>query len=851
MGKPELNMNSNETPSHDHLSSLHTKKSFDTTRKSKLEDVASGPRASAVSVNNSMQELVAFDPDGHPYIDINKLSYKPRKKHHDHQKENFSWYAPDFGFIVFNFMSLGCSTYFILIGNTTLTWKASIGMFSLPSCYAIHGYNFTNGTRVPSTSTSRNKPDDFFYAPCEIFLHEDPFWDSSQQIPHEGYNFSIPGSHPILRTKLTDAHYFGLVLICISLLNIMNTCVGINACLHGYKNILYAHIAVDGLVVLIEFVICAAVHFTGRCEEKDIEIIRVLLRHFVQWYGLVQKPAELESAREKLLTNEIDSLQIGLGCCGADGWQDYLASSGNYPQSNLAPKTDLDETESVIPFSCCRPWWIRNIYCAHGAHRWGHPMASAAKAFQFHERINQESCVYKLEKMCYKIKSLMGGQGFITTFFHMGFIIIESLAVFILVRNINNLIKEKKRMMRKKEISREADDSGDEFEAMDEDADETSHYRTPVDDSMMTARTSGDSATTRGTGTASFQKSRGIFTKLPPPTEDEIVMIKQRTNFNQFITKVKTSHVGRWMKEAREKVTAGHEDEDEQLTAAEKKTREKELLHKVKNKGDDDSDEAIRVHHHHHQHGTGKHMSVAMLEKLAEVGEEQKEMMRPRRSSSRKRGKHVTMNKVKSKLSVGHIFKRKSHPKMKGGEDFDDKMTPHVSEGEQEQQKSLTALASKYGKKKHRKHRRRLVPIPSTPSLVLLHPGKKTGKHPHKEKHVGKTESSTAMLHQEEGEQETEAEVEVDKKPVLPEKTSSKQKVNIARDQAEPSSSEWESENTDTGGEGGSEEEEDSDEHKRRKRKKRKRSRKKKIKAARKRREKHKRNEKRPWFAYF
>ncbi|CAL8070686.1 unnamed protein product [Orchesella dallaii] len=713
---------------------------------------------------NSMQELVAFDEEGHPYIDINKLSFKPKKKHHERLKEKLSWYVPDFSFIVFNFMSLGCSTYFILIGNTTLTWKASVGMFSLPNCYAIHGFNFTNGSRIQIESDIR--PNDFFYTPCETFLYEPPFWNEAYQTPGEGYNFSVSGSHPILRTKLTNVHYFGLVLICISLLNIMNTCVGINACLHGYKTILIGHIAVDGVIVLIEFIVCAAVHFTGHCEAKDIEIIRVVLRHFIQWYGVMQKQVEFETAKEKLLTSEIDSLQIGLGCCGADGWQDYLASSQSYLKSTLPNfRSDMDETESVIPFSCCRPWWIRNIYCANGAHLWGHPMASAAKAFQFHERINQESCTYKLEKMCFKIKSLLGVQGFITTFFHMFFTTIEAVAAFVLIQNINTLIIEKKKAMKQKEISNEPGDSDDD----DDDALE------PVDGFSDNIR-----------------KSRGAFTRIPPPTEDEIVTIKQRSNFNKFIAKADTSHVGSWMRQARDKVTAGHEDEDSnqlKLTAAEKKAREKELLHRGKGRNDDDANSLEDLGHHRHHHRHHRH-----TEKFEALDKEEL-MHTPGRPKGGVKKMAVKLDKIKSKLDTGHVIKRKSrksgwdeeHQKRKSErkshvapippEEMEE--PPHMDdEGfriDEETGHKINAVASKYEKQKGAKFMKKgklpAVAVPSNQSILRITP-KKSGKaqksvrvKPHTE--LEKGESTTVLWkkgdgvgHKDGGEEEEDEEDE-------------------------------------------------------------------------------------------
>lgn len=72
--------------------------------------------------NTSFTELVAINEEGHPYIDINRLVFRPVHHHHHHaddyhKKEKLSWYVPDFAFIVFNLLSLCISTFFCLIGK--------------------------------------------------------------------------------------------------------------------------------------------------------------------------------------------------------------------------------------------------------------------------------------------------------------------------------------------------------------------------------------------------------------------------------------------------------------------------------------------------------------------------------------------------------------------------------------------------------------------------------------------------------------------------------------------------------------------------------------------------------------
>jgi len=96
--------------------------------------------------------------------------------------------------------------------------------------------------------------------------------------------------------------------------------------------------------------------------------------------------------------------------------------------------------------------------------------------------------------------------------------------------------------------------------------------------------------------------------------------------------------------------------------------------------------------------------------------------------------------------------------------------------------------------------------------------------------------SSTALFPKEEDGDHSEVEEKVGKS------------VRIQGDR----SGDWETETEDGAkGGGGSDEEENSSEEDRKKRKKRKKSRKKRIRAAKKKREKHKKDGKRPWFAYF
>lgn len=504
--------------------------------------------------NASFHELVTIDNEGHPYIDINRLIYKPTPQHLMHQhdksfkKEKLSWYVPDFAFIVFNLIGLGVSTYFCLIGASTLTWKASIGMFSVPTCNLTDDdadnstFNYLPGTDkiIPDV------PGGFYYRPCKTFT--DP--ETSRFFTEEsnGYNWKSPNSFPILRTKLTDVHYFGLVLICIELVNLINVIVGINACLQGYKAIMIQHIAVDGLIIMGEFIISAVVAFTSTCELRDIRAIRVVMENFVRWYGTIVNAPEDETDKEKLINQEVDALQIGLGCCGVDGWTDYLASA--YPNSDWHQSVpQLDDVEMVIPFSCCRSWWIRNIYCSHGVHNWAHPLASKEEALKFQERIVPEGCIYKLENLCLNLRAWMGNYGFVATLMHLVCIIIEAIAALVLIKNINTLIREKKKMERHKEMFH--DDAGSELDF------------------------------SAGRKSMSSKEGKGSqWSKVPPPTEDEILMIKQRSNFNSFMARAKSGFVGNWMKEAQGLVTEGHEEgEGEYITAEERKQREKELLH--------------------------------------------------------------------------------------------------------------------------------------------------------------------------------------------------------------------------------------------------------------------------------
>lgn len=417
-------------------------------------------------------------------------------------------------------------------------------MFSVPPCWSL-----INATDIkPGEAPSPERENNFYYLPCRHFTKND---DKSEFTDKAGYNWHPPNSFPILRTKLTDVHYFGLVLIFIELCNVINVIMGINACLKGYKRILIQHIALDTLILLGEFIISSVVAFTSVCDYRDLAAIRIVLKNFVRWYGVILKPAEHESDKEKLIELELDALQISLGCCGVDGWGDYMAN--RFPSSQWhQSRNQLDDAEVVIPYSCCRSWWIRNIYCSHGVHRWAHPMATEEMADRFQERIVQDGCMYKLEKLCLNLRSWMGHHGFVVTLIHLVFVVMEAISALILIKNINALIREKKKLMRRKEMLHEDGDAGSDL----------------------------DFSAGRNSLSSKDGKGKSPWSRIPPPTEDEIITIKQRSNFNNFMNRVKGGQVGKWMKAAQDKVTEGHEEvDDEMLTEEEKKRREKEMLH--------------------------------------------------------------------------------------------------------------------------------------------------------------------------------------------------------------------------------------------------------------------------------
>ncbi len=68
-------------------------------------------------------------------------------------------------------------------------------------------------------------------------------------------------------------------------------------------------------------------------------------------------------------TCPLDKLQ--LTCCGVRNWADYLPRStwdnGKLKDTAVGQRQNLDNSDLIIPSSCCRQWWVRNIYCAHEA----------------------------------------------------------------------------------------------------------------------------------------------------------------------------------------------------------------------------------------------------------------------------------------------------------------------------------------------------------------------------------------------------------------------------------------------------------------------------------------------------
>lgn len=554
---------------------------------------------------NSFNEIVGVSAEGHTFIDINRLVFNHQKsgpalvEDTSQQSDRLLWYIPDFTFIIFNLMSLALTTYFIMSGLSILAWKGNMGMFTVPSCDKVH-------------LRSKAAPlgyQDFFEAPCKAFMDHPEI--------SKRYNLSLEINFPILRTKIAEVHYFGLFLVALEIFSIVNAMVGINACIQGYKSILIQHITVDCIIIICEFTISGVVAVTATCGEPDgskypdVAAVRILMEHFLKQY----KPDEMtftDSSKQKQVAFEMDTLQIGLECCGVDGWEDHVSlwhKSVQFTDLALYLAQISHVGESVIPPSCCKPWWIRNIYCAVNAHFWPLHPENTEPRMRFDERIVQYGCLTKLQFLCDSLKHFLGIFGVGVATAHLIFVMVEGIGVLIIIRNINALIQEKKKAIKRKELLHEAGESGSDLD-----------IRTP------TAKVSAKSLRMTRASRVSLGQKALVLAQLPdrtrkwshiaPPTEDEIYTIKERTNFNRFITRLKHTRVSTWMHDAQGQVTQGSSEMAvlAPTTAEERKARDKELLHKQKKADHAQAEHEHQQHEHEQQRQRGwsldKHRSV-------------------------------------------------------------------------------------------------------------------------------------------------------------------------------------------------------------------------------------------------
>jgi hypothetical protein len=85
-------------------------------------------------------------------------------------------------------------------------------------------------------------------------------------------------------------------------------------------------------------------------------------------------------------------MSLKLSCCGAQSWADYMdpiVLKDGKADAVSPMKLELDGVAMVLPASCCRPWWVRNIHCARGAHLWAHPAVNEETSHKFRQRISQ------------------------------------------------------------------------------------------------------------------------------------------------------------------------------------------------------------------------------------------------------------------------------------------------------------------------------------------------------------------------------------------------------------------------------------------------------------------------------
>jgi hypothetical protein len=78
-------------------------------------------------------------------------------------------------------------------------------------------------------------------------------------------------------------------------------------------------------------------------------------------------------------------------CCGATSWADYM-DPDIVKGSLLDRRKSRSGSSRVIPYSCCKDHWVRNLQCSEGIHELAAPGQPPKLRAFFQERIYQEVC---------------------------------------------------------------------------------------------------------------------------------------------------------------------------------------------------------------------------------------------------------------------------------------------------------------------------------------------------------------------------------------------------------------------------------------------------------------------------
>ncbi|ODN02083.1 Sperm flagellar protein 2 [Orchesella cincta] len=458
-------------------------------------------QSSLHQIRSSFNDLVIYNEQGQPYLDVNRLVYKPKKKKHKKEKEKLSWYLPDYTFIIFNFLTLLYATYYFINGLTILSWRNSMQQFVIANC---------------SSGSSQD------VKICNII-------DSQ-------YGDESPFPFTILRFgELDDPSKEGMMLMAFGTINVANVILAIYACLKGNKQLLIWHLLIDLALLISEAITITVMKSNGYCDRKDLEIISAFLQRHVENYGQnVPLRDKVKNEAVKKDTIALDLIQISLSCCGVGNWTDYLprstwSPSGELLESSVLTRSNLDKSDMIIPPSCCRMWWVRNIYCAHSAHLWAYPTVTDLQAHQLRQRISQYGCLPKMYGLCKNMVIMAGRGALVACGLHFAFSIVRAICAVVQIQTISTLVRERKRIFRDKERE------NDYVDVIDDDEEDVYPSLSTIFDEDVSETDAEMSVATRRSA-------------LPnPPKEEDIIRMKSRRHISRLTARMKNTHVEKWL----------------------------------------------------------------------------------------------------------------------------------------------------------------------------------------------------------------------------------------------------------------------------------------------------------------